>query len=57
MPLKYKNSMSERMTKMPRKMVSLTIAILMASMVAGAPALAADSAGGAGSLLVYQLAL
>jgi len=43
------------MTKTLHKFLPIVLAILVASMIVVSPAIAADSAGGAGSLLQYQL--
>lgn len=43
------------MTKTLHKFLPIVLAILVVSMAVVSPAIAADSAGGAGSLLQYQL--
>ena len=43
------------MIEMRHKCLPLVLAILVVSMAVVSPAMAADSAGGAGSLLQYQL--
>lgn len=54
MLLKYVNSKEMMMTEKLHKILPLVLAILVVSMVVVAPAMAADSTGGAGSLLQYQ---